>query len=179
MHIPPGRERELRGLFAMHHRTGAVLEKVAFIVVGFVILDWRSLKKLAEWGYICPAKQQTGGTFTVVAEEVIDLYLRTVYWGGHTDVYDGLAFVSFGDHACQAQTTSERQFNTRLRPRRDKAGDLQVFLGRSRFDSDCLHVEEEPLLQDPPSRYSCLLLSSTPAPTRTADANAARATFHP
>lgn len=31
-------------------------------------LDWRSLEKLAEWGYMCPARQQTGGTFTVVAE---------------------------------------------------------------------------------------------------------------
>ena len=96
-----GREHELRDLLAMYHTTGASLEKVAFIAIGFLLLDWRSLEKLTQWGYMCRAKQQTGGTFTVNAEEAIDLDLRAVYWGGHSDVYDGLVFVSFGAHACQ------------------------------------------------------------------------------
>ncbi|MDI6823989.1 MAG: hypothetical protein QME93_00610 [Bacillota bacterium] len=92
-------EREIRDLVGAYRRTGVSLEKVAFVAVGCFLLDWGSLEKLSEWGYMCRVRQQTGGTFTVTAEETLDLDLRAIYWGGHSEDYDGLLFLSFGDHA--------------------------------------------------------------------------------
>ncbi len=93
------RKHEILDLVGVYRRTGASLEKVAFIAIGCFLLDWSSLEKLSGWGYMYPARQQTGGTFTVTAEETVELDLRAIYWGGHSEDYEGLIFLSFGDHA--------------------------------------------------------------------------------
>ena len=85
-------------------RAGPDLAKYAFIVVGCFSLDWGSLRELARLGYMSTGKDQTGGRFTVNAQEKVDLDLKGIYWGGHTDVSEGVALLSFGDHACVRKT---------------------------------------------------------------------------
>lgn len=80
-----------------YNRAGA--RKTATIVVGCLCLDGGGLQTLEKAGYIVGEKRQAGGTFTVAAEERVDLDLTGIYWGCHSDAGAGLSFVSFGDHA--------------------------------------------------------------------------------
>jgi hypothetical protein len=80
-----------------YNRAG--IEKAALIAVGCLCLDAGGLSALEKSGYILEDKQQTGGQFTVAAEEKVDLDLHGIYWGCHSDAGAGLSFVSFGDHA--------------------------------------------------------------------------------
>jgi len=81
----------------------ATMQKTAMIAVGCLALDAGGLQTLAELGYTLPEKRQTGGIFTVSAEEKTELDLRGIYWGCHSDLQAGLSFVSFGDHAVQGR----------------------------------------------------------------------------
>lgn len=81
----------------------ANMQKAAMFGVGCLCLDAGGLQALERSGHIVQDKQQTGGRFTVSAEEILDLDLRGIYWGCHSDAGAGLSFVSFGDHASRGR----------------------------------------------------------------------------
>lgn len=72
--------------------------KYLFLSVGCFALDWASLGQLTRLGYMVTGKKQTGGTFTLVAQEALAMDMKGLYWGGHSDSIDGITLLSFGDH---------------------------------------------------------------------------------
>ncbi len=90
---------QIRELMSSCSRTAASPEQLAFIAVGFCILDITALRRLSDWGYMLFQKEQTGGSFTVFATEKVELDLSGVYYGGHMDEAGPYRLVSFGDHA--------------------------------------------------------------------------------
>jgi len=74
-------------------------EKLAFIAVGCLSLDFGALDALAENNYIVHQPEKPGGNrYVLSAAEVTEFSLKEIYWGGHSDSFDGIMFLTFGDH---------------------------------------------------------------------------------
>jgi len=75
-------------------------DRLAFIVLGCIALDWTALETLGKHGFLLFEPEKPGGNrYTLVGEERISPHpLRAVYWGSHWDFGGPYALLSFGDH---------------------------------------------------------------------------------
>jgi hypothetical protein len=72
---------------------------LAFVLLGCFSLDWDGLALTEEKNYRSVAKLQPGGNrYSIWAKEKDETSLQRVYWGSTTDVVNGMALTTFGDH---------------------------------------------------------------------------------
>lgn len=78
---------------------------LAFMLIGFHFLDIGCLKLLSDAGYRTTARDMPGGNrYTLWAQETgLDVPLKELYWGGHTEAAGEHVWNTFGDHAPRPQ----------------------------------------------------------------------------
>lgn len=93
------KKEEIYRLLGGYRPTGIEPSKLAFIMIGGLILDFEGLRLLSEHGYIVHGVEKPGGNrYILNAQEVTEFSLKEIYWGGHTDSVNGITLMSFGDH---------------------------------------------------------------------------------
>jgi len=93
------KKEKIYQLLGGYRPSGVEPSKLAFIVIGGLILDLGGLDLLAEHGYIVTGPEKPGGNrYILNAQEVTEFSLKELYWGCHTDDANGAVLMTFGDH---------------------------------------------------------------------------------
>ncbi len=93
------KKEEIYRLLEGYRPSGIEPSKLAFIMIGGLILDLEGLHLLSEHGYIGQGAEKPGGNrYILNAQEVTEFSLKEIYWGCHTDSVNGVTLMSFGDH---------------------------------------------------------------------------------
>jgi hypothetical protein len=98
---------EIYALLDQYQPANVGKDKLAFIAVGCLSLDWGALDLLSKYDYIIYAPEKAGGnSYVLNAEEVTEFSLKEIYWGGHSTGVDGMMFMTFGDHHTDTKRNS-------------------------------------------------------------------------
>ena len=93
------KKEEIYRLLGSYRPTGIEPSKLAFIMIGGLILDLEGLRLLSEHGYIGQGAEKPGGNrYILNAQEVTEFSLKEIYWGCHTTGINSAVLMSFGDH---------------------------------------------------------------------------------
>ncbi|KPJ69653.1 hypothetical protein AMJ44_03085 [candidate division WOR-1 bacterium DG_54_3] len=98
------KKNQIYELLDQYQPSGIRKDKLAFIAVGCLSLDFGALELLAKNNYIIHEPEKPGGNHYILnAEEVTEFSLKEMYWGGHTESIDGTMFMTFGDHDAETK----------------------------------------------------------------------------
>ncbi len=96
---------EFEELLSLYELESVPQGAVAYAVLGAFSLDWDGLTITAESHYRVTADNMPLGFDFIpwAKEQASPDSLKGIYWGSHNAVYDGMRFVTFGDHVPRAR----------------------------------------------------------------------------
>lgn len=93
------KKKQIYDLLGSYQPSSVGKDKLSFIAVACLSLDLAGLSVLSENDYIASASEKPGGNrYTLNAQEITKFSLKEIYWGCHTELVNGILFMTFGDH---------------------------------------------------------------------------------
>lgn len=96
---------EFEAIFSQYGVASVPQGALAYAILGAFSLDWDGLTITAERNYRVTADNMPLGFDFIpwAKEQASPDSLKGIYWGSHNAVYDGMRFVTFGDHVPRAR----------------------------------------------------------------------------
>lgn len=97
--------RQFEEIFSQYDVESVQQGAIAYAILGAFSLDWDGLTITAERNYRVTADNMPLGFDFIpwAKEQASPESLKGIYWGSHNAIYDGMRFVTFGDHVPRAR----------------------------------------------------------------------------